>query len=69
MRIADAHGRPDGIVAFADLTDPRLEAVLDRPARARNFRGIRQILNRHDDPRFRFVEQDGPVGPRWHSVG
>jgi predicted TIM-barrel fold metal-dependent hydrolase len=67
QRIADAHGRPDGIVAFADLTDPQLEAVLDRHARARNFRGIRQILNRHDDPRFRFVEHDHLADPRWHA--
>lgn len=56
QRIADRHGRPDAIVALADLTDAQLEAVLDGHARARNFRGIRQILNRHDDPRLRFVE-------------
>ena len=67
QRIADRHGRPDAIVAYADLTDPRLDAVLEGHARARNFRGIRQILNRHDDPRLRFVEHDYLADPRWHA--
>lgn len=67
QRVADAHGRPDAIVAYADLTDPSLDALLDAHGRARNFRGIRQILNRHGDPRLRFVEHDYLADPRWHT--
>jgi predicted TIM-barrel fold metal-dependent hydrolase len=45
---ADAHGLPSAIVAFADLTRPDLETLLDAHAVAANLRGIRQILGRSD---------------------
>ena len=43
--IANEHGFPHAIVAYAALEDPDLDATLEAHARARNFRGIRQILN------------------------
>jgi predicted TIM-barrel fold metal-dependent hydrolase len=46
--IADApesRGFPHGIVAFADLADPRVEATLERHCQYANLRGIRYILN------------------------
>jgi predicted TIM-barrel fold metal-dependent hydrolase len=46
--IADApesRGLPHGIVAFADLADPRVEATLERHRQYANLRGIRYILN------------------------
>jgi predicted TIM-barrel fold metal-dependent hydrolase len=48
QRIADdpdSGGFPDGIVAFADLADPRIETVLEAHARYPNVRGIRFLLN------------------------
>lgn len=43
--IADRHGFPHGIVAYAPLQDPELDALLDAHAHHPNLRGIRQILN------------------------
>ena len=46
--IADApesRGFPHGIVAFADLADPGVEATLERHCQYANLRGIRHILN------------------------
>jgi predicted TIM-barrel fold metal-dependent hydrolase len=44
--IADrGHGIPNGIVAYAPLQDPTLDAVLAAHVQHANVRGIRQILN------------------------
>jgi predicted TIM-barrel fold metal-dependent hydrolase len=48
--IADTHGFPHGIVAFARLEDPDLGPVLDSYIEFPNIRGIRQTLNWHADP-------------------
>ncbi len=52
---ADVHGRPDGIVAFADLAAPDVGAVLDRHLRFANMRGIRQQIHWHENPQYRFA--------------
>jgi predicted TIM-barrel fold metal-dependent hydrolase len=46
QEMADRHGFPHGIVAYANLADPSLEWTLEEHAEAPNLRGIRQILNR-----------------------
>lgn len=43
---ADAHGLPSAIIAFADLRDPDLGAVLDQHAVSPAMRGVRQIVGR-----------------------
>jgi predicted TIM-barrel fold metal-dependent hydrolase len=46
--IADAPGSrgfPHGIVAFADLADPKVEATIEQHCRYANMRGIRYLLN------------------------
>ncbi|WNF00809.1 amidohydrolase [Streptomyces luomodiensis] len=48
--IADRRGFPHGIVGYADLAAPGVEAILDGHARYANFRGIRQSMNYHPDP-------------------
>lgn len=53
--IADRHGFPHGIVAFAELNDPDVERVLAAHARFPNTRGIRQSVNWHADPIKTFV--------------
>ena len=53
---AEKTGLPSAIVAFADLTDPRLDAALAAHAGASpRLRGIRQIVSRHPS-------EDGPTG-------
>jgi predicted TIM-barrel fold metal-dependent hydrolase len=64
--IADRHGYPHGIVAFARLEGDDVEATLDGHAQFANLRGIRQILNWDPDPVRTFVDRaDYMVDPRW----
>lgn len=57
--VADRAGVPLGIVARADLTAPDIGEVLDRHAAAAPaLRGVRQILNRHQDPLYNYVDTD-----------
>lgn len=64
--IADQHGFPHGIVAYANLADPDVERTLDEHAQAPNFRGIRQILNWHPDPKISQCERpDYLTDPAW----
>ena len=68
--IADAprsSGFPHGIVAYADLSDPRVERMLEAHAAFANTRGIRQILNRHPDPGFNFVDRDYMSEDAWQQ--
>jgi predicted TIM-barrel fold metal-dependent hydrolase len=58
QEIADVHGFPHGIVAYADLSHPEVDRLLAGHAAFRNVRGIRQILNRHPDPAVSFVDRD-----------
>lgn len=50
--IAERHGFPHAIVAYADLADPEVERVLAAHRESVNVRGIRQILGHTDDPRL-----------------
>jgi len=53
-----ARGLPHGIVAYADLSAPDVDALLARHAQFRNVRGIRQTLNVHPDPYYDYVGRD-----------
>lgn len=55
--VADRHGYPHAIVAYADLADPKLPEVLKAHAECPNFRGIRQQLHWHEKPLYRFAER------------
>ncbi len=56
---------PTAIVAYADLSRPDVGAVLYEHLQTPSVRGIRQILNWHEDPRLRvapspdLMQQDG----------
>lgn len=50
--LADRDGLPSAIVGFADLADPDVGRLLEAHAAFPRTRGIRQILNWHDDPRL-----------------
>ena len=64
--LADAGGFPQGIVAYADLSQPDVESLLQAHAAHRNVRGIRQILNVHADPRYDYVGRHFMREPAWH---
>ena len=43
---------PLALIGWADLADPELAALLDAHGASANFRGIRQMLNWHEDPQY-----------------
>lgn len=51
--LAERDGMPDAIVAYADLAAPDAQRLLEAHAAFPRVRGIRQILNWHDEPRLR----------------
>lgn len=63
--IADSRGMPNGLVAFAALDDPHVDALLERQASFRNVRGIRHIVNWHPDPRRTYSAADATLRPEW----
>jgi predicted TIM-barrel fold metal-dependent hydrolase len=60
-------GHPHGIVAGLDLSAPDAPDILERLSAYPNLRGIRQILNRHPDPRYNYVSRDYLLEPRWRD--
>jgi predicted TIM-barrel fold metal-dependent hydrolase len=65
--IADRHGFPNGIVAYANLADHDVERTLEAHARYRNLRGIRQVLNRHTDSKLNRADRDYLADERWQT--
>ena len=59
--------KPDAIIGSADLSRPDVEATLAAHAEARNFRGIRQILNVHADKRLDYVGRHYMHEPEWRG--
>ena len=55
--IAEEHGWPHAIVAYADFTVPDVREQLDRLARLGLVRGIRQQFHWHDNPMYRFASR------------
>jgi predicted TIM-barrel fold metal-dependent hydrolase len=55
--VAEAHGWPHAIVAYADFTAMDVRPQLDRLARLPLVRGIRQQFHWHDDPTYRFASR------------
>jgi predicted TIM-barrel fold metal-dependent hydrolase len=59
--VADAsgsNGMPHAIVAHADFTRADVEDILANHCELRNVRGIRQILNYHENPRFSYTRRN-----------
>ena len=55
--VADTHGFPHGIVAYADLGAADVAGTLDRLLDCANLRGIRQQLHWHEKPLYRFASR------------
>lgn len=65
---ANARGLPSGIVAWADFSTPAVEHLLDAHAQASGrMRGIRQVLNRHPDPRLNRAAHDFLSDASWRD--
>ncbi len=56
--VADTAPMPLGIVGNADLTGNGMPALLDGMLEHSAFRGIRHVVNLHDEPAFTYVNQD-----------
>ncbi|KAK44251.1 amidohydrolase [Caballeronia jiangsuensis] len=65
--IADKDGMPNGIVAGADLSADNAEQVLEAHAAFANTRGIRQILNVHDNKQYDYVGRHYMREPQWRK--
>jgi predicted TIM-barrel fold metal-dependent hydrolase len=63
--IAAADGLPSGIVAFAPLDDPGVEALLEAQAAQPRVRGIRQIVNWHVNPLRTYTPDDVTQDDQW----
>jgi len=64
---ADAGGLPDAIVAFAQLDDPDVEALLAAHARHPRVRGIRHIVNWHANPFYSYTPLELLTKPAWEQ--
>ena len=55
--VADGHGFPHAITAFANLGAPDVAAVLDREIAVKGTRAIRQQIHWHENPQYRFASR------------
>lgn len=65
--IANARGMPSGIVAFAALEHPDVEALLAFHVQHRAVRGIRNIVNWHPDPARTYTARDVTGDAAWQQ--
>ena len=63
--MADERGMPNGIVAFAALDDPNVDALLGAHAARPNVRGVRHIVNWHADPKRTYTPRDVTLDEAW----
>lgn len=64
--VADAHGWPHAIVAFADFGRDDVDRQLDALATLPRVRGVRQQLHWHSKPAYRFAPRpDLMADPAW----
>jgi len=56
--LADETGFPNAIVAFAALNDPDVEPLLAQHVESRNVRGIRHIINWHENPKRTYTPKN-----------
>lgn len=65
--IADARGYPHGIVAGACLDEPGVEGLLEAQAARPGVRGVRHIVNWHQDPLKTYTSKDLLESAAWRS--
>ena len=70
QRVAEdpaSKGRPNAIIGKADFSRHDVESTLVAHAESPNFRGVRQILNVHSDPRLDYVGRYYMAEPAWRE--
>jgi predicted TIM-barrel fold metal-dependent hydrolase len=65
--LADARNLPSAIVGFAALDSPNLQGLLEQHASHRSMRGIRHIVNWHEDRRWTYTPHDVTRDPQWEK--
>lgn len=65
QKVADANRLPLVVVGNGDLTSPDFPALLDRHQAFPVFRGIRQVVNLHPDPKRTYTSRDLMADPRF----
>jgi len=65
--LADTRGVIGGVVAGANLDDPRVEPLLEAQAARANVRGVRQIVNWHRDPAKTYGPTDLLLSDAWRA--
>jgi len=65
--LPESRGFPHGIVAFADFSSGGVQSVLEGHARFPRTRGIRQVLNRHADPKLNRAPKDYLADEAWQA--
>ena len=60
-----SRGMPNGIVGFCNLAEPDAAEILEAHCRYDNFRGIRHLLNRHEDPVYNYADRDYLEDATW----
>jgi predicted TIM-barrel fold metal-dependent hydrolase len=63
----ESRGMPNANVAGVDLSSPNAPALLEAHASFANTRGIRQILNVHEDKLFDYVGRHFMREPQWRE--
>jgi predicted TIM-barrel fold metal-dependent hydrolase len=63
--VADRSPVPIVLVAHGDLASPDFPALLDRHGKFPIFRGIRQVVNRHENPALNYITRDLMYEPTW----
>lgn len=65
--LAAIEGLPTGIVAFAALNDPQVDALLAAQVAHGGVKGIRHIVNWHPDPKRTYGPVDLTRDPAWQA--
>lgn len=65
--LSDERGLPSGLVAFAALDARDVEALLEAHAGHSAVRGIRHIVNWHQDPKRTYTPRDVTGDPAWRA--
>jgi len=65
--LPNSGGFPHGIVAFADFSSRNINETLDGHSRFSRMRGIRQVLNRHPDPKLNRAPKDFLADETWQK--
>ncbi len=65
--LPNSGGFPHGIVAFADFSSININETLDGHSRFSRMRGIRQVLNRHPDPKLNRAPKDFLADETWQK--